>query len=88
VCEKVCKKKRKKVLTESALLEMDGFRVLSRKGRVKRTCNTAPGLPFQTQFLVHAGSPAARAPKGALISSQSRTRPYSAPPENCSYLSG
>ena len=25
VCEKVCKKKRKKVLTESALLEMDGY---------------------------------------------------------------
>jgi hypothetical protein len=26
VCEKVCKKKRKKILTESALLEMDGLR--------------------------------------------------------------
>jgi hypothetical protein len=25
VCEKVCKRKRKKVLTESALLEMDGY---------------------------------------------------------------
>ena len=39
VCEKVCKKKRKKVLTESALLEMDGLRVIRHVDYFRMACH-------------------------------------------------